>query len=158
MYKIACRILTFDAIALIVLGIYSVLFNNTSLFSIIDWIMNPNFWGNELVSSGTQKFKVFTWDYLGMFHIIWGVNILYTVKYGLEKNKEVWALRCITISVAVWLLVDIIFTLEIKHNTFLVGSVISAICFFIFPLVIISKTLKTNDNSKLKQENRNEQI
>lgn len=158
MYKIACRILLFDAIALIVIGIYSVLFNNTPLFSIIDWIMNPNFWENEMLSSGTKKFKIFTWDYLGMFHIIWGVNIFYIVKHGLVKKKEAWASRSIAISVAVWLLVDLIFTIKIKHNTFLVGSVISAICFFILPLTIINKTIETKDNLILKQGSKSEEI
>jgi hypothetical protein len=155
MYTIACRVLIFDSIALIALGIYSILFNNTSLFSIINWIMDPNFWGNETLSSGTQKFKVFTWDYLGMFHTIWGLNIYYIVKYGLMKKREEWAWRSIAITVVVWLLVDVIFTLTIKRNTFLVGSIVSAIIFFILPLVIIKKGLKAQSSENIAVQNGN---
>jgi hypothetical protein len=50
--------------------------------------MDPNFWENETLSNGTLKFKIFTWDLLGMFHIIWGVNIIFIVKYSLMKKKK----------------------------------------------------------------------
>lgn len=142
MYKIACRILLFDAIALIVLGVYSILFNNTSMFTPIDWIMDPNFWNNEILSRGTQKFKMFTWDYLGMLHIIWGINIFYIVKYGLIKKKEIWALRSLVISVAVWQAVGLIFAFKMGKSTFLLGAIVSAICLFIIPIIVINNGLK----------------
>ena len=94
-YELGCKILTATGIIFIVIGIYAVFFNNTSLFSVINWIMDPNFWEeNEILSNGTLNFKIFTWDFLGMFHIIWGVNIFYIVRYGLKK-KEAWAWNCI---------------------------------------------------------------
>lgn len=142
MYKFACRVLMFNSIALILIGLYAIFFNTTSLFYIIDWIMNPNFWNNEILSSGTLKFKIFTWDYLGMFHAIWGVNMYYVVKYGLLKNKEAWAWKSIAISVVVWMFVDVIFTFTIKQNTFLIGSIVSCCIFFILPLYLTKEVLK----------------
>jgi hypothetical protein len=107
--------------------------------------MDPNFWENEILSSGTQKFKVFTWDYLGMFHVIWGVNIYFVVKYGLLKYREAWAWKSIAISVAVWMFVDVIFTFTIKQNTFLIGSIVSCCIFFILPLHLTKEVLKHNN-------------
>ena len=133
-YEIGCKILMGTGIIFILIGIYAVLFNNTP-FYIIDWIMDPSFWGNETLSKGTLDFKIFTWDFLGMFHIIWGVNIFYVVKYGLMKRKEAWAWKCIAISVVTWLLVDVYFTFTVKHNSFLLVTIFFA-ALFIIPLII----------------------
>lgn len=141
MYRVGCKILMFTGIVFIVLGIYSVLFNNTSLFSIINWIMDPNFWGNEELSEGTLRFKIFTWDFLGMFHIIWGVNILYVVKHGLLKRKESWAWKSLFISVMTLILVDIHFTLTIQRNSFIAVTVFFSALFFI-PLFMTREVLK----------------
>jgi hypothetical protein len=140
MYKIGCNILIINAIVFIILGIYAVLFNNSSLFSIINWIMDPNFWDNERLSNGTMKFKIFTWDLLGMFHIIWGINIFYIVKYSLKK-KEAWSWRCLFIQVVVWLLVIAYFTLSIKRNTFIPVTIFLAIL-FVIPLIMTKDVLK----------------
>lgn len=148
MHKFGCNILMFNGIVLILIGIFSVLLNNTKMFSVVNWIMDPNFWGNEVQSHGTLKFKVFTWDYLGMFHIIWGVNIFYIVKYNLMTKKEAWAWKSIAISVATWLFVDLIFTFTNRRNTFLFASILSIFIFFIIPLyltknALVSKTTST---------------
>jgi hypothetical protein len=142
MFKIGCKVLMFNAIALILIGIYAIFLNTTPLFYIINWIMDPNFWTNEVLSEGTKKFKVFTWDYLGMFHVIWGVNMFYVIKYGLQKNREAWAWKSLAISVAVWMFVDIIFTYTIKSNTFLFGSIVSCSILFILPLYMTKEVLK----------------
>jgi hypothetical protein len=134
--------LKINAVLFIVLGVYSVLFNNTPLFSFIDWLMDPNFWKNEVLSEGTLKFKIFTWDLLGMFHIIWGINIFFIVKYGMEKNKEAWAWKCLLIQVIVWLVVIAYFTISIRKNTFLPVTFFLAVL-FIIPL-IMTKSLSIN--------------
>jgi hypothetical protein len=124
-----------NGITFIILGIYAIFFNNTPLFSVINWLMDPNFWGNETLSNGTLNFKVFTWDFLGMFHVIWGVNIFYTVRHSLMKKKEAWAWKCILISVITWLLVVVYFTLTIKVNTFMPVTIFLAVL-FIIPLIM----------------------
>lgn len=144
-YEIGCKTLMITGITFIVIGIYAVIFNNTSLFSIINWIMDPNFWGNEILSNGTLNFKIFTWDFLGMFHIIWGVNLFYTVRYGLMK-KEAWAWNCILISVITWLLVDVYFTLTTQRNTFIPVTIFFAVL-FIIPLIMTKDVLKIKDVS-----------
>jgi hypothetical protein len=144
MHKIGCNILLFTGISFIVIGIYAVLFNNTSLFFIINRIMDPNFWGNEILSKGTLNFKIYTWDFLGMFHIIWGVNLFYIVKYGLMKKKEKWAWRCIVIQMIVWLFVVVYFTLSIKRNTFFPVTIFYAVL-FIIPLIMTKDVLKIRD-------------
>jgi len=148
MYKTGCKILMMNSILFIIIGIYGVLFNNTPLFSGIDRLMDPNFWGNEILSKGTINFKIFTWDYLGMFHIIWGINIWFVVRYGLVKKKEAWAWKSIFISVIVWLFVDIYFALTIKQNIFLFGSIFSILCFFIIPLIMTKDALEKRDMVK----------
>ena len=85
MYRTGTKILLFNGILYFVIGIYAVFFNNTSLFYPINWIMDPGFFGNEILSQSTLNFKIFTWDFLGMFHIIWGVNIFCITRYGLIK-------------------------------------------------------------------------
>ena len=143
-YELGCKILTATGIIFIVIGIYAVFFNNTPLFSVINWIMDPNFWEeNEILSNGTLNFKIFTWDFLGMFHIIWGVNIFYIVKYGL-KRKEAWAWHCIFISVMTWLLVDVYFTLTTKHSTFIPITIFFA-ALFIIPLIMTKDVLMIKD-------------
>lgn len=140
MFKIGCKILMITAVILILLGIYAVLFNNTSLFSIINWIMDPNFWENEILSNGTLKFKIFTWDLLGMFHIIWGVNILFIVNYSLMNKKEAWAWKCLLIQVIVWLLVIAYFTVTIHRNTYFPVTFFFAVL-FIVPLLMTKEVL-----------------
>ena len=141
MHKTGCKILTINAVVLIVLGIYSVLFNNTPLFSVINWIMDPNFWGNEMLSNGTLKFKIFTWDILGMFHVIWGINILFIVKYGLMPKKESWAWKCILVQVVVWLVVIAYFTVSVKKNTYFPVTLLFAVL-FIVPLMMTRDVLR----------------
>jgi hypothetical protein len=111
--------------------------------------MNPLFWGNEALSKGTLNFKIFTWDLLGMFHIIWGVNLFFIVKYGLMTKKEAWAWRCIVIQVAVWLLVIAYFTFSIGRNTYYPVTIFFA-ALFIIPLIMTKDVLKkreTGNNS-----------
>jgi hypothetical protein len=140
MYKFGSKILLIIAIVFIILGIYSVLFNNTPLFFVINRIMDPHFGGNEMLSNDALYFKTFSWDFLGMFHVIWGVNLFSIVKHGLMK-KEPWAWRCIVVSVIVWLFVDVYFTLSIKRNTFFFVTVFFAVL-FIIPLIMTKSVLK----------------
>ena len=141
MYKAGCRILTFTGILLIVIGAYAVLFNNSPWFSPINKLMDPNFWENETLSQGTLNFKIFTWDFLGMLHIIWGVNLFYVVRYGLEKRKA-WAWKCIMVSALTLLLVDVDFTLTIQRNTFILITAFFAVL-FLGPLMMTKDALKT---------------
>lgn len=143
-YDIGCKILLFNGILFIVIGIYAVFFNNTPLFTPITWIMDRNFWGNEVLSKGTIDFKIFTWDFLGMFHVIWGVNIFYIVKYSLMKKKEAWAWHCILISLIIWLVVDVYFSFTVKHNSFLLVTIFLALL-FIIPLIMTKDVLKLKD-------------
>jgi hypothetical protein len=154
MYKTGCRILMINGILFIVIGLYSVLFNNTSLFSIINWIMDPNFWGNEKLSNGTLNFKIFTWDFLGMFHIIWGINIFYIVRYNLMEKKEAWAWRCLVIQVIVWLFVVVYFTMSIKHNSFFPVTIFFAVL-FIIPLLMTIEVLKKRDSGNNNVQSKN---
>ena len=140
MYQTGCRILTFAGILLIVLGIYAVLFSSTPLFAPINQIMDANFWENETLSKGTLDFKIFTWDFLGMLHIIWGVNLFYVVRHGLEK-KDAWAWKCILISALTLIIVDVVFTLTIQRNTFIPITVFFAVL-FLGPLMMTKDVLK----------------
>jgi len=129
-YDLGCRLFIITGYIFILTGIYSVLFNNTSLFSIINWIMDSN-WEIENISRSILNFKIFTWDFMGMLHIIWGINIYFVSKYGLKKHKESWAWKCILLSVIIWLLVVIKYTITVKHITFI------PITFFYFLLFLI---------------------
>ena len=129
-------------------GIYSILFNNTSLFSIIDWIMDSD-WNADHVSKSILNFKVFTWDFLGMMHIIWGVNIYFVTKYGLKKHRESWAWKSILISVIIWLLVVIKYTLIVKHFTF-IPITLFYLLLFLIPLIMTKDVLKNNDKISKK--------
>ena len=144
MYKTGCKILTINGIIFIVLGLFLVFFNNTSLFLIFSWLVNPVFWGeNEILSKGTLNFRIFTWSFIGMFHIIWGVFIFYVVRYGLMKRKEVWAWKCIAISVITWLLVDVYFSLLMGLYTISFNPVtIFFAALFIIPLIMTRDALK----------------
>jgi hypothetical protein len=139
MYKTGCRILMFTGILLIVLGAYAVLFDNSPWFSPINKLMDPNFWENETLSNGTLNFKIFTWDFLGMLHIIWGVNLFYVVRYGLMK-KEAWAWKCILISAITLILVDVDFTLTNHRNTFILITAFFA-AIFLIPLMMTREAL-----------------
>jgi hypothetical protein len=152
MYKTGCNILMITGISFIIIGIYAIFFNNTSLFFIINWIMDPNFWGNEILSKGTLNFKIFTWDFLGMFHIIWGVNLFYIVKYGLMEKKEPWTWRCIVLQVIVWLFVVAYFTLSIKRNTFFLVTFFYAVL-FIIPLIMTKDVLKMRNMGNNNDQN-----
>jgi hypothetical protein len=112
------------------------------MFWIINQIMDPNFGSNETPTKGSLDFKIFAWDFLGMFHCIWGINIFLVSKYGLLKGKEKWAWACIAISVIVWLLVDIFFTLTIGRNSFFAITIFLAVL-FIVPLVMTKEVLRT---------------
>lgn len=134
MYKLGCGLLMITAALLIVIGVYAIFFNATALFYPLDWLMDPYFWKNETLSGGTRKFKIFTWDLLGMFHVLWGVNLLYIVGYGL-KRMEPWAWRCIVIQVVVWLFVVAYLTLSIRRGDFLPVTLFFAVL-FIIPLIM----------------------
>jgi hypothetical protein len=143
-HDIGCKILMTTGFILIAAGIYGVVFNNTPLFSIINRLMDPMFWGaSEALSNGSLKFKIFTWDFLGMLHIIWGVHIVYIVKYGLMK-KEAWAWKCTLISVITLLLVDMYLTMSIKQNTFIPVTIFFA-ALFIVPLIMTKGVLRKID-------------
>ena len=138
-YELGCKILIITSFLFIAIGIYGVLFNNTSLFTIINWIMDTN-WDSEIPSKSILDFKIFAWDFIGMFHIIWGINIYFVVKYGLINRKEAWAWKCILISVITWLVVDIYYTLTINRNTFILVTIFFALLFLI-PLIMTKEVL-----------------
>lgn len=145
MYKIGSRILMINGIVFIIIGLYAVFCNNTFLFSVINHMMDPNFWGkNEVLSKGTLNFKIFTWDFLGMLHIMWGICIFYIAKYGLIKKKEAWAWRCIFASVMAWLLIDVYFSITVKRNSFLLVTVFLA-ALFIIPLIMSKDALRAHE-------------
>jgi hypothetical protein len=144
MHNIGCKLLMINGFLLMLLGFYAVFFNNTPFFYIINWLMDPLFWGNEPLSKGTVNFKIFTWDLLGMFHIIWGVNLFFIVKYGLMTKKEVWAWRCIVIQVVTWLFVIAYFTLSIGQNTYYPVTIFFA-ALFIIPLIMTKDVLKKRE-------------
>jgi len=152
-HEIGCKILMINGLLFIAIGIYAILFNNTSLFFIINWIMDPNFWGeNEILSNGTLNFKIFTWDFLGMFHIIWGINIFYIVRYSLIEKKEAWAWKCIAISVFTWLLVDAYFILSMKLYAIAFNPVtVFFVILFIIPLIMTKDVLKIRDMDNEKR-------
>jgi hypothetical protein len=141
MIKVGCKILMANGILFIILGLYAVFFNNTPLFSIINWLMDPGFFGNEKLSNGIVNLKTFTWIFLGMLHIIWGVNLLFTVRYGLMK-KEAWAWRCIFVSVVSWLLIVAYYTIVAHQNNFILVTFVLAIL-FIVPLIMTREVLET---------------
>lgn len=138
-YEIGCKLLIITSFLFIAIGIYGVIFNNTSFFYIINWIMDTN-WESDTISKSIFNFKIFAWDFMGMFHIIWGINIYYVVKFGLIKRKESWAWRCILISVITWLVVDIYYTITIKQNSFVLVTILFAILFLI-PLIMTKEVL-----------------
>ena len=82
-----------------------------------------------------------------MFHIIWGVNIIFIVKYSLMKKKEAWAWKCLLVQVIVWLLVTAYFTVTIQRNTYLPVTFFFAVL-FIVPLVMTKDVLKIKDLDK----------
>jgi hypothetical protein len=147
MYKTGCKILMITGIMFIVIGIYAVLFNNTSLFFIINRIMDPVLWSDGIPAAGALNFKIFTWDYLGILHVIWGINIFYVARYGLLKRKEAWAWRCIFFSMITLVIVDAYFTFTIKLMSVIPINIFFALL-FIIPLIMTKDVLKKKEIEK----------
>jgi len=148
-YYLGCKILLAAGILYIVIGVFMVLFNQSPIFSILDSLINPLFWDNQHLSQGTLNFKVFTWSFLGMFHIIWGTNIWYVTIYGLLKKKEAWAWRSIFITMVVWLTIDLYFSLSMKLYIIAFNPATGFfILFMLVPLVLTKKVLK-QDKKKI---------
>jgi len=74
-YKIGCQILMANGVIFIAIGLFMVFFNKSALFVIVNKIIDPLFWSDEILSKGTLNFKSLMWTFTGMFHIIWGVFI-----------------------------------------------------------------------------------
>jgi hypothetical protein len=145
-YKIGCQILMANGVIFIAIGLFMVFFNKSALFVIVNKIIDPLFWSDEILSKGTLNFKSLMWTFTGMFHIIWGVFIVYIVKFGFMKKRESWAWKSIGISVITWLLVDTYFSLSMKLYTITFNpTTIFFAIIFIVPLIMTKDALKNRE-------------
>jgi hypothetical protein len=113
MFKTGCTFLMINGIVFIVIGLFLTFFNATPLFVIFQWILDPLFNGFRNFSEDAMAFQHLAWTFIGMFHVIWGIFIIFNAYYGLLK-QEVWAWVSICLSIVTWLTVDLWFSLSTK--------------------------------------------
>jgi hypothetical protein len=113
MFKAGCRFLMINGIVFIAIGFFLAFFNATPLFRIFLWLLDPVFNGFRNFSDDAMNFQHLAWTFIGMFHIIWGIFIVFTVRFSL-LTKETWAWISIGLSIFTWLSIDLYFSLSTK--------------------------------------------
>jgi hypothetical protein len=128
-------------LALIAMGVYVAIFNNTFLFVLFGNLIDPVFWPDKTITAGTQNFKGFIYSFSGVYVLLWGVNILFISKYALIPGNK-WAWKCLALSTIIWFVIMESFSLYYK----VYYNAISDIGFLIIitiPLIKIRKYIFT---------------
>lgn len=86
-----------------VFGVGMALLNRTVLFSPIDGLVNPVFWGS--VSESASRFQGWIYGVLGATMAGWGVCMTFVVVYPFRR-REPWAWNCLAAGIALWYMVD----------------------------------------------------
>ncbi|OHD30880.1 MAG: hypothetical protein A2086_06320 [Spirochaetes bacterium GWD1_27_9] len=138
-YNAGCKVLMTIAILFFFIGLFIVFFNNTPLFSIINKLIDPIFWTNEIISNGTLRYKSFSWGYIGMLNAIWGLYLYFIVKFALMK-REKWAWMCIAVSIIIWFILDTWFSISNDLYFNVIVNILFMVS-FIIPLILTRKIL-----------------
>jgi hypothetical protein len=136
-FNFSCKCLQVSSIILIILGIYTAFCKNTPLFIPIDLFMNPIFWKNGIIDSGTMSFSGFMYSVWGSTILIWGILLYLIVKFAFRK-KEVWAWWGIFICAIVWFPIDTGYSIYYKVYFNAAGN-------FILLLLILIPLIMTRD-------------
>jgi len=124
-------------LALIAMGAYVAIFNNTPVFALFGNLIDPVFWSNTMMTEGTKKFKGFIYNFSGTYVLLWGINFFFISKYALVRGNK-WAWNCLALSTIVWFVIMEPFSIlyKVYHNA--IGDVI----FFIIIMIPMLKIKK----------------
>jgi hypothetical protein len=124
-------------LALIAMGVYVAILNNTPVFALFGNLINPVFWSDNMTTHGTQNFKGFIYSFSGTYVLIWGINFFFISKYALVKGNE-WAWNCLALSTILWFVIMEPFSIYYKVYYNAIGDIVFFILIAI-PMIKIRK-------------------
>lgn len=124
-------------LALIVMGVYVAIFNNTPVFALFGNMIDPVFWSDTMTTEGTKNFKGFIYSFSGTYVLLWGINFFFISKYALVRGNK-WAWNCLALSTIVWFVIMEPFSILYKVYYNVIGDIIFFILIMI-PMIKIKK-------------------
>lgn len=145
LHKLGCKLVMVLGCVLAGGGLFIVFFNKTSLFNLLNDVIDPLFWHDEPISNATLNFKSFMWSYVGMLTALWGIGLYFVSKYGLMK-REAWAWYSIFLSIVSWFILDTWFSISAKvyFNVVLNFLFLTA---FTIPLFMTRQSISSHVNT-----------
>src|SRR5512133_230779 len=124
-------------LALIAMGAYVALLNNTPVFALFGNLIDPVFWPDNMTTEGTHNFKGFIYSFSGVYVLLWGINFLFISKYALVRGNK-WAWNCLALSTIIWFAIMEPFSIYYKVYYNAIGDVVFVILIAI-PMIKIRK-------------------